>query len=121
MNITARSRILSHIILALFLCALAMAASTRPLSRTWLSGAPRLTQVHQGLERYTYFEVPGSGVHSQALYDLLVRSDLPLMAAAHAQSFHAVRAHQPVNWPIAFCSIYRHIPPSKSGDSDLSA
>jgi hypothetical protein len=121
MNTCARSRILSHIILTVFFCALAVAATTRPLSRTRLGRAPQLNQVHQGLERHTFFEVSAGSPHAQALYDLLIRSGVSLMAAAQAQSFRVVSARQPDNWPIAFSPVYRHIPPSKFGDSDLSA
>jgi|SRR5580700_7952087 hypothetical protein len=120
MNTRARSRILSHIILTVFLCALAVAATSRPLSRTRLGFAPQLNQVHQGLERHTFFEVSAGGPQAQALYDLLIRSDPSLMAATQEPGFLVVSVSQP-NWPIAFPPVYRHIPPSKSGDSDLSA
>jgi hypothetical protein len=121
MNTRARSRILSHIILTVFFCALAVAATTRPLSRTGLSLAPQLNQVHQGLERHTFFEVSAGGPHTQALYDLLIRSGPSLMAATQEPGFPAPSARQPDNWPVVFSPVYRHIPPSKSGDSDLSA
>lgn len=121
MAITARSRILPHMILTVFFCALAMAAITCPLSRIRLSIAPQLGQVHQGLERHTYFEVSAGGPHSQALHDLLAGSGLPLMVLAQQRSFRRVSAHQLANWPIVFSPVYRHIPPSKSGDSEPSA
>lgn len=121
MNTRARSRILSHFILTVLFCALAVAATTRPLSRTGLSLAPQLSQVHQGLERHTFFEVSAGGSHSQALYDLLIRSELFLIAATQEPGFRVVSARQPDNWPVLFSPVYRHIPQSKSGDSDLSA
>ena len=121
MNPRAYSRILSHIILTVFFCALAVAAVSRPLARTALSLTPQLNQVHQGLERHTFFEVSAGSPHTQALYDLLIRNDLTLMAAAEMPRFRVVSARQSDNWPVVFLPAYRHIPPAKSGDSDVSA
>ena len=121
MSTCTRSRILPHIILTVFFCALAVAVTTRPLSRTRLGLAPQLNQVHQGLERHTFFEVSAGGPRTQALYDRLIRSDLPLMTATQEQSFRIVSERQPDNWPSVFSQVCRHIPPSKSGDLDLSA
>ena len=121
MNTRARSRILSHIILTVFLCALAVAATSRPLSRTRLGFAPQLNQVHQGLERHTFFEVSGGSPHALALYELLTRSDPSLIATTQEPGFPTLSARQPENWTIVFSAIHRHVPPPKSGDSDLSA
>ncbi len=122
MNITARSRILPHMILTVFFCALAVAATTRPLSRVRLGVEPQLSQEHQGLERHTFFEVSAGGVYSQTLYDLLARTDLYLLAAeAQRQASRAVAFRQSANWPVVFSPVYRHIPPPRSGDSDPSA
>ncbi len=72
--------------------------------------------------RHTFFEVSGGGAYSQTLYDLLARADLRLTAAQpQGQSSRAVSFCQPVNWPVEFSPVYRHIPPAKSGDSDPSA
>lgn len=122
MNITARSRILPHIILTVFFCALAVAATTRPLSGVRLGVGPQLSQEHRGLERHTFFEVSAGGVYGQTLYDLLARADLCLVAAeAQGQTSRAVAFCQPANWPVVFSRVYRHIPPPKSGESDPSA
>ena len=118
MNTGASSRT-PRIILAVCLCVLGVAAATRPLSPTRSALAPQLNQLHQGLERHIFFEVSAGGSHTPALYDLLIRRDLPLIAATQQQSFRIVSARQPDNWPIVFSLAYRHIPPSKSGDSDL--
>lgn len=121
MNTRARSRILPHIILTMLVCALAVAATTRPLSRTRLGLAPQLNQIHQGLERHTYFEVAADGAHHHAVYDLLVRSNLPLIALAQQQSSKLVSTRQQDNWPVLFSPLYRHIPRADQGDPGLSA
>jgi len=122
MNTRAASRILPRVILMVPFCVLAVAAVTGPLRRTRLELAPQLNQLHQELERHIVFEVSAGGSHTQTLYDLLIRRDLPLMVATQRQQrFRIVSARQPDNWPIVFSPVYRHIPPSKSSDSEFSS
>jgi hypothetical protein len=121
MNIIPRSRILPHIILTVFFCALAVAATTYPLARMRLGGSPQLSPVHQQLERHTFFEVSAGGPQSQTLHVLVVGRVLPIMADRQEQFSRLHNIRQSPNWPIRFSPSYRHIPPSKSRDSDPSA
>jgi hypothetical protein len=121
MNTCARSRIALHIILTVLFCAFAVAATSRSLSRTRLGFATQVDQVHRGLERHAFFEVSADGSRGWALSELLILSDRPLLPVTQEQSFQLVNTRQQNNWPMVFSPVYRHIPPSKAADSDLSA
>jgi hypothetical protein len=122
MNTASRYRSLSHLILAVFLCSLAVAATTRPLARTHLGARAHVNQVNPRLDRNTYFEVSADLTPSRVIYAPGVRSDLPLIAPVLTQTFAlTTRSLHSENWQIAFCGIYRRVRPLKAGDPDPSA
>jgi hypothetical protein len=121
MNTASRYRSLSHLILAVFLCLLAVAATTRPLARTHLGSRATFSQLNPRLDRNTYFEVSASASHTHAIRNLLIHRDLSLVAIAQTQSFQTPVERQLDNWPVLFSPVYRHIPPSSLDDPYLSA
>jgi hypothetical protein len=120
MDAAARYRSLSHLILAVFLCLLAVVATTRPLGRAHLGTRPHLNELNPRLDRNTYFEVSTGASHTHAIHDLLIHRNLSLVAIAQTQSFQVPFRRQPDNWPILFSPVFRHIPPSNPDDPHLS-
>jgi len=112
--------IVVRVFLALFVLALTVATLTKPLNRAKFNFAPDVGQLHQGLTRHTFLEVAASSPDIAA-YTCFATDQVGLVRPAREHGFEVVSARQPDNWPIVFSGIYRHVPPSQSGDSEPSA
>jgi hypothetical protein len=121
MNGAASLRIFLRVFLALFVFALTLATLTRPLNRAKFNFAPELGQLHQGLSRHTFLEVPASSPDVAPAFTFFATDHLRLPTNAYERTFEIGSARQPENWPIVFSGIYRHVPPSKPADPDPSA
>jgi hypothetical protein len=121
MNGAEPSHVPLRAILALFFLTLAVTVVAAPLSRAKFNFAPEVVRLHHGLTRHTYLEVAAGSRDLASIHYSFLADHLRLIAQAHQPRLEVMAAGQPDNWPIVFSGIYRHIPPSKSGDSDPSA
>jgi hypothetical protein len=121
MESPAASRFPVCLLWALFFLFLTAAALTRPLDRTKFNFSPDLAHLRQGITSHTFLEVTAGSPDLTLAYKSFASDDLQPVAQPDERNLEAASARQADNWPALFPSAYRHIPPSRSGDSDISA